>query len=297
MTAKDLQSGISVVLPNYNGKTLLKDNLPSILCALNLANMPFEIIVADDCSTDNSVEFLTQSYPEIIIIKTDSNSGFSVTCNKGINIAQYKFTCVTNTDVTFNQHYFVNALKYFSKLDVFAVKGNIINYQDDINNVINTEKDVRLYYKRGFLRFNHNYKTEDTNYDLQFSLLGCCFICKTEIIQALNGYDEIYSPFYWEDSDLALRAIELGYQVIYAPECVVHHKISSTISTSISKRKRQLVSRRNKFLFTWKHLRGAKRWWHHILITTLSFATRWLILDWKFYVALYSAFGAMSKHK
>jgi len=61
-------------------------------------------------------------------------------------------------------------------------------------------------------------------------------------VLALKGFDEIYSPFYWEDCDLAIRALEAGYQLLYLPESRVYHQSSSTISTYRSHNRRRLVS-------------------------------------------------------
>ena len=65
---------ISIVIPNYNGRDLLEKNIPSLLAALN--NFDFEIIVVDDCSSDDSVQFLKDTYPNVIVIKSNKNQGF-----------------------------------------------------------------------------------------------------------------------------------------------------------------------------------------------------------------------------
>lgn len=76
--------GFSVVLPNYNGHHLLEKNQPSLHGALTETGPPYEIIVPDYCSTDDSVEYLKFDYPAIIIVRTPKNSGFSTACNTGI---------------------------------------------------------------------------------------------------------------------------------------------------------------------------------------------------------------------
>ena len=282
---------ISIVLPNYNGRSLLEKNLPSLISAAE--EYVYEIIVVDDHSTDDSVVFLKQTYPEIIIIESGINNGFSITCNKGIKIAKYEFICVSNTDVTFTKNYFTCALESFTSPEIFAVKGDIINYKNNFDNIIVIERVFQLYFKRGFLRFNPNvtplHVHNSAAINAQFVLLGCCFICRGDMLKELDGYDEIYSPFYWEDSDLAQRALRKGYTLIYNDKCIIHHELSATISTNISNIKRRLVSNRNKFIFTWRHLRGANNWFLHIFYTTLNLLTRWLTLDWKYYVAFLTA--------
>jgi GT2 family glycosyltransferase len=291
MTDTNKSISISVVLPNYNGEILLANNLPSLIKALG--DYDHEIIVVDDNSSDNSVHFLENNYPNIIIIHSEVNQGFSSTCNKGINIASKELVCIANTDVTFTEDYFKNAASCFTEPDLFAVKGDIINYRENFEDVINIERTSLLYYKRGFLRFNQ--KIEPANEPLsseinaQFVLLGCCFVCRREALQNLKGYDEIYSPFYWEDADLAQRALKHGYQLKYNKDCKVYHQLSATISSHRSNRQRRLISNRNKILFTWRHLNGTMNWVSHILFMSLNLISRWLTLDWKFYMAFFMA--------
>lgn len=293
-----MKKSISVVIPNYNGEHLLAKNLPSLFNAIK--EFDYEIIIVDDCSNDGSISFLQNRYPEVTIIKNKTNLGFSGTCNKGIFAAKLDLVCIVNTDVTFSDDYFKTAITALNETNVFAIKGDIINYGKDFQDIINTEKSSRVYYKHGFLRLNRDINsTEVTSYlkdNPTFVLLGCCFLCKREILLELGGYNEIYSPFYWEDSDIALRAISLGYKLIYLPEARVFHQMGSTISNHRSNTKRQLVSFRNKFFFTWQHLERKDILLTHIPITLFNLLTRWVILDWKYYAALAMALHSASKH-
>ena len=286
-----MQDSISVILPNFNGRYLLEKNIPSLIDALGDINN--EIIVVDDCSSDDSVSFLQENYPDIKIISNEINIGFSSTCNKGIHAARLRLLCVVNTDVTFTPNYFANMIREFDDSSLFAVKGDIVNYNKSFDDVLNIDRTTRLYYKRGFLRFDtSNPLTQRTIFsdeDDIFVALGCCFVCDREMILKLHGFDEIYSPFYWEDSDLARRAMSCGYKLLYLPESVVYHQASSTIATYISNSKRKLVSNRNKFLFSWRHLDTKKFWLSHVPITAFNLLIRWLIIDWKFYAAFYNA--------
>lgn len=280
-------TALSIILPNYNGRYLLERNLPSLFTALE--GMEHEVIVVDDCSSDDGVAFLQQHYPQVKVVNNPRNLGFSATCNNGIKAATKPLLCIVNTDVSFTPDYFKTALPHFADPALFALKGEIINYRDTFSDVINTEATSELYYKRGFLRFNQRVEPQPDRLSgeigAQFTLLGCCFVCRREMMLELGGFDEIYSPFYWEDADLAMRALRRGYRLAYEPASKVYHQISSTIGTYRSHTRRRLVSMRNKFLFTWRHLRGGGYWASHLLITALSLLGRWLILDWKYYIA------------
>ena len=68
-----LPNGISVVIPNYNGVILFAHTLPPLLSVMKESSLPFEIIVSDDCSTDDSIEYLNINYPEIRVVKSNVN--------------------------------------------------------------------------------------------------------------------------------------------------------------------------------------------------------------------------------
>lgn len=68
--------GLSVVIPNYNGVELFKNTLKPLLTALNNTGLPWETIVVDDCSTDNSISFLRHNYPWIKVLTNEQNLGF-----------------------------------------------------------------------------------------------------------------------------------------------------------------------------------------------------------------------------
>ena len=294
-----MKPSISIVLPNYNGRNLLERNIPSILEAL--VGIDNEIIVVDDCSSDDSVEFLEKTYPAIKIIRSHINCGFSTTCNKGIYAAKHELLCIANTDVTFTPDYFKKAMIEFSDQSIFAVKGDIINYKESFDDVINIDRTTRMYYKRGFLRFDTSSPlTERTvcEYnDENFVCLGCCFVCTKKAISTLNGFDPIYSPFYWEDADLAQRGMEQGYKLLYLPDARVYHQASSTISKYRSNLRRKLISNRNKFIFTWRHLDSRRFWISHVPITALNLLSRWLILNWTYYAAFYMALSQIIRKK
>lgn len=283
--------GISVVLPNYNGRQLLEENLPSLFSALGNYDGDYEVIVADDASTDDSIDFLEKNYPDIRLTLADSNHGFSWNCNNGAKAATKDLLCISNTDAVFDIDYFRNVSSIFqNNVNLFALKGDIHNYGEDRENPFNIGKTCQLYAKRGLLRFNHNVTPEPSNFGphlgQQFLPLGTAFVCDRKKYIEIGGYDEIFSPYYWEDSDIALRALRKGWEIHYAPESKIYHKTSSTISRTQSNIRRRLVSIRNKHLFAWHHMEGIGQWSIHLIFIATSLMTRWLILDWKYYIAL-----------
>jgi GT2 family glycosyltransferase len=117
-----MKFSISVVIPNYNGKHLLESNIPFVYAALRSSGITdFEIIVSDDASHDDSVDFLKSNYPAIILIENKINKGFSGNMNVGIFRSTKDLVLLLNSDVVLTAGYFKNQLHYFKKSDTFGV--------------------------------------------------------------------------------------------------------------------------------------------------------------------------------
>ena len=123
--------GISLVIPNFNGEQLLPQILPPAILALSATGTPYEIIVADDASTDQSVVLLHRDFPQVRIIQLPTNGGFSKTANAGIRAAQFDWVLLLNSDVKLTPIYFEFILPYSQQPTVFSVSGRIIGWDTD----------------------------------------------------------------------------------------------------------------------------------------------------------------------
>ena len=93
-----MQPTISICIPNYNGASFIHDTISSIYTQNSLPDV--EILIHDDASTDNSVELLHTSYPEISLLKSDSNVGFCISCNRLAAAARGEYILLLNNDAT-----------------------------------------------------------------------------------------------------------------------------------------------------------------------------------------------------
>ena len=117
---------ISVIIPNFNGERLLRQNLPALVKELRESELKFELIISDDCSTDGSVNYL-EAYQQdekdvsMQIIKSTKNNGFSVAVEKAVNLAQGEILLLLNTDVKPEGGFLQPLLSHFEDKQVFAV--------------------------------------------------------------------------------------------------------------------------------------------------------------------------------
>lgn len=279
-------AGISVVIPNYNGTTLLKENLPSILDALNRWGGQHEIIIVDDCSVDDSCQVIMQQFPRVRLIINQQNQGFSRTCNRGIAEARFPVILCINNDVKAEPDFVAPLLRHFEDPTVFAVTPNILAERDGKNQGIVTAGFGKGFVRGGFAPLDGRGAGREILY-----AVGACVAYDREKLLALGGYAEIYCPYLFEDVDLSYRAWKRGWRSLYEPASSVHHYSSATIGRS-KKRTKRIIYFRNRFLFHWINLTDPAFRFANCLHTMLRLLVSFLWLDFPYYA---SFFGALRK--
>ncbi len=250
--SSDAQPSISVVIPNYNGKHLLESNLPSIYSALKYARLNFEIIIVDDASSDDSIVFVKQNYPDITLLINEANKGFSPTINKGIFLAKNDLVLALNSDVELTPDYFIEQLKYFESPDTFGVMGHIIDHNS--SEIQDSGKFPSFSFKGIKTTYNYIPLAEKPNTWLpSFFLSGANALVDRNKLMQLNGFDEIYAPYYYEDADLGIRAWRAGWCCYIEPRSVCMHATSSTIG-KVKPEKVKIIAERNRIIINHLHL-------------------------------------------
>ncbi len=250
--------GISVVIPNYNGRQLLEQVLPPAFTALENAGLPYELIISDDASTDDSMDFLRKNYPRVKLIVNKTNRGFSPTINEGIKVAEYDHVLLLNSDVKLEPGYFTPLLRYFEKKDTFGVMGRIVGWDDD------TIQDAAKYpsFHGAKIKTSGNYYLADpTPNDWLYSMYlsgANAFVDRKKLV-ALGGFDELFAPFYVEDFELSLRAWRIGWKCYYEHYAVCRHQVSTSIRSKSSKSFIKGIYYRNKMFMHAMHLTGGKK--------------------------------------
>jgi GT2 family glycosyltransferase len=276
---------VSVLVPNYNGKQLLKDNMPGIIAALIKAETEYEIIVSDDASTDNSIGFLQEHYPGVKIIRSEINSGFSHAINQGLRLATKTLVLLLNSDVKLRDDYFQSQWNYFDDPDTFGVMGSI--WTEDGMRLMDSAKYP--VWKGGKLEttINYQFKRKSQRFCYTLFLSGANALIDRKKIVELQGMNEQYSPYYMEDVDLSVRAWRKGWKCYYEQQAVCYHKLSETIATHSTQRQVRFIANRNKFIFHYHHLLGTRLFLWRIR-NCVNFIFRWLALDMSYYKSYFA---------
>lgn len=237
---------ISIVIPNRNGAGLLKKNLPSVIAAAKGG----EIIVVDDASTDNSVNFLQNEFPSVRVVHSAYHHGFASTVNIGVQAAVGEIVVLLNTDVRPEKDFLAPLVKHFSDPSVFAV-GCLEKSLEGEKIVLRGRGEAK--WEKGF--FIH--WRGEVNKTTTAWVSGGSSAFRKSIWEKLGGMDRIYDPFYWEDIDLSYRALKAGYRILFEPKSVVVHEHEiGAIKREYSAIRVKIIAYRNQFLFIWKNLSG-----------------------------------------
>jgi GT2 family glycosyltransferase len=259
---------VSVVIPTFNGVNLLKNNLQSIVDAMNAGgNNIIEIIVVDDGSSDGTVDYMKKYYPQVKLIKHKINRGVTAAMNTGARSTKGSLIALINNDVKVESNFLVHVLPHFYKKDLFAVSLHERGYSW-----------ARGKFVKGFVEHEPGLKTKTQN--PTFWVNGGSGVFRRKYWMRLKGMDEeLYSPYYWEDVDICYRAAKRGWLLIWEPRAMVTHKHESTTS-KISKSYRDRILGRNQLIFLWKNITSQNLFRKHIfgLIGRLSRHPGYLII-------------------
>lgn len=231
------KNSYSILIPSYNGLELLKKHLPDVIeHSTNLTRL----IVVDNGSSDGTFEYLTAKYPDIILcIRNEKNLFFPIAVNQGFRKAKTDLVVLLNNDVHSQKGYLAPALNHFDNENIFAVTLN------------ETTSSWPMVSFKGKLNFTRGEDKSKARYSCWAS--GGSAIFRKSIWDKLGGFDEIYSPGYWEDIDIGYRAWKSGYTIIWEPNSRVVHEHESTFN-KLDQRSLNLIKQRNELIFNWKNI-------------------------------------------
>ena len=286
---------VSVVIPTWNGAALLRRFLPSVLREVEHYRKgnggDAEVIVVDDASVDDTVEFLRQL--PVRVVTRPTQGGFACACNSGIDVVRFSCVVLLNNDVEVAPGFISAMLEPFDDDQIFAVTARI--YEPE-NGLLATAGKIGIF-RRGFWSVYFNYDVLPGAARFQpsaYAVGGFCALRTTQM-RLLGGFDEMLSPFHWEDVDLSYRAWKRGWSVVYQPQAVGWHQASSTIGRTFQSREVEIVAARNRLLFHWKNLHDPVMLSRHVSMLALLLFSRWVAGDWGFYQAFWQALSRWSE--
>ena len=241
---------IAIVILNWNGKQLLEEFIPSIV---NYSNLPtIEIVVADNASTDDSVSFIQQNYPQIKIVENLKNGGYAKGYNDALQHVDADIYALVNSDIEVTKGWLSPIISLFqNEPETAIIQPKILDYKNkskfEYAGAAGGFIDKYGYpYCRG--RIFNNLETDNNQYDDSIEIFwatGACLFIRSEIFHELNGFDESYFA-HQEEIDLCWRAKNLNKTIKYVGSSKVYHVGGATLKEA-SPRKTFLNFRNSLF--------------------------------------------------
>ena len=211
---------LAIVILNWNGKKFLEQFLPSLL-----ARTPqwAEIIVADNASTDDSLAFMAETYPDIRIIRNDKNYGFATGYNVALAQVEAEYYCLLNSDIEVAEGWVEPVIELLdSEPQIAAVQPKILSFSDrqhfEYAGACGGYLDKYGYpFCRGrvFSTIEKDNGQYDTRADI-FWATGAALFVRSSVYRALGGLDDDFFA-HMEEIDLCWRMQLKGWKVTVVP--------------------------------------------------------------------------------
>jgi len=244
----------AVVILNWNGAKLLQQFLPSVIQFSENAT----IYVADNASSDTSIEVLKTEFPSIKIIKNAGNYGFANGYNEALKEVEETYYAIVNSDIEVTKNWLQPIQAIFDNQPKTAIiqpkildfkKKTHFEYAGAAGGFI--DKFGYAFCKgRIFETLEEDLGQYDTETEI-FWATGACFFIRKEVFRILNGFDNDFFA-HQEEIDLCWRANNLGFVVKYCPNSVVFHVGGATLNKANPKK--TFLNFRNSLLMLTKNL-------------------------------------------
>lgn len=276
-------SRTAVVIPNYNGIKYLADCLNSLK---NQSVQDFDVIVVDDCSTDESLNEIECNFSWVTSVKRNENGGFAVAVNNGIRVAKERgadFVLLLNND-TVADEFFVEKMIRAIEADtqIFSVQAKMLSLKEP--EIIDDAGDFYTVLGWAYARGKGKNASKYNKKSNIFASCAGAAIYRMDVLDEIGLFDEAHFA-YLEDIDIGYRARLYGYDNIYEPEAVVYHAGSATSGSRYNEFKIRLASRNSVYLVYKNQTLFQKVF--HFLPLTAGFMIKQLFFSLKGYGKIY----------
>lgn len=223
---------VSIIIVNWNTKDFLKDCLSSI--QKGTGGLSYEVIVVDNSSSDDSIKFIEDNFPNIKLIMNSINTGFAGACNQGASSAMGEYLFFLNPDTILEEDSIKKLVEFTEKpisARLGAVGPQLLNRDGTIQNSVRRFPNLKDFLVRDTIlkkllplkgkdRLIYNLSSQTPSIVDQIS--GAAILIRKSIWKNIGGMDSRFFMFY-EEVDMCRRLMDLGYKVYYLPTATIVH--------------------------------------------------------------------------
>ena len=246
---------ISLIVLNYNGRDLLEECMPSVVEAAKMSRHETEVVVIDNSSTDDSVDWLQERMPGVKLVPC-SNRGLC-SFNRVVAELDSDVVVLLNNDIKMHAESVDRMCDPLEKdgreREIFMVAPKCLRFDDETYEGFRTA----VWWKLGLVRATALFPGHEPAIDRPgFSAsVGAVMAVDRQRFVELGGFDPLYLPGRLEDLDLAFRAFLQGYAIRYEPNALTWHRGMATFAKAFGEFGCDQLALRNTLLFQWKNLR------------------------------------------
>jgi GT2 family glycosyltransferase len=245
------QPEVSVIIPVYNQLHYTAHCLESLVRVDNRTS--FEIVVVDDCSTDDTRAWLKRCRG-IKVMRNRRNQGFIGTCNRGAEVARGRWLVFLNNDTRVTDGWLDALVQTFEQHPEAGVVGGRLVFADG-----SLQEAGGIVFRDGSgWNFGRGDDPDRPEYGFVSEadyVSGACLAISRQLFADLDGFDRHYAPAYYEDTDLCFRVRQRGLKVFYQPASTVIHFEGGTSGTDETAGvKRHQVVNRERFEARWSEV-------------------------------------------
>lgn len=252
---------VSIIILNWNGSKLLRKYLPSVVKYTD--GDIADVIVADNGSTDESLQILREEFPTVRVIAFDQNHGFAKGYNLAISHIDTPYCLLLNDDVRVTEHWLEPMLEYMeAHPEVGAMQPKLLSdrcqqsfeYAGACGGFLD-----RFGYPFCRGRIFDTTENDHGQYDDVAKIMwatGACLMMRTDVYSKAGGLDELFFA-HMEEIDLCWRVRNLGYDIVCLPQSRVYHYGGGSLAMG-NPRKTKL-NFRNSLLMLYKNLPLSRR--------------------------------------
>jgi len=238
---------LSVVIVNYNVKHFLEQCLCSVEKAIAYSMIDAEVLVIDNHSQDNSLDYLKPIFSCVKFISNDHNVGFAKACNQGWQLSKGKFVLFLNPDTIVAEDCFSKCISFLeTHPDAGAVGVKMLDghgkflkeskraFPSPVTSLFKLFGFARVFPKsKTFSRYHLGHLHENKNHEVDV-LAGAFMMMRRKVLEEVGSFDEVFF-MYGEDVDLSYRIQKAGFKNYYIAETsMLHFKGESTKKGSLN---------------------------------------------------------------
>ncbi len=242
---------VSIIIPVFNNLNFTKKCLKTIF--KNTQHPDFEILIVDNASTDGTADYL-RNLKDIRVkpFYKSQNEGFVNACNLGAKNASGKYVLLLNNDTEVQPGWLTSLVNFAEENHDCGAIGSKLVYPDGTLQ----EAGAIIFSDGNGWNFGRGGSPQDPRFNFVREVdycSGAALMVNKNIWDKIGGFDQRYSPAYYEDTDMCFSIRKLGFKVYYHPHSVVIHHEGKTAGTDLQSgyKKYQLVNHK-KFVDKWK---------------------------------------------